>query len=128
MLALQKCQPCSALDLKDVWNKMTMHDSIFWEKISANQALPYSCIKESLQQLRGVTALLKTLGAISEMQCDWPVKQNDWSNKKVLFRLLKRWFIVVLQWVIIVNYLQCSSFIKSIDFIICVSTMKHPVK
>ena len=127
MLALQKCQPCSALDLKDVWNKMTVHDSIFWEKISANQALRYSCIGESLQQLGGVTALLKTLVAIGELQCDWPVKQNDWSNKKVLFRPLKRWFIVVLQWVIVVNYLQYSSFIKSIDFIICVSTMKHPV-
>ena len=32
MLALRKCQPCPALDFKDVGNKMTIHDSIFWEK------------------------------------------------------------------------------------------------
>ena len=29
MLALQKCQPCSALDFKDAGNKMAEHDSIF---------------------------------------------------------------------------------------------------
>ena len=32
MLALQKCQPCSALDFKDAGNKMKLHDSMFLEK------------------------------------------------------------------------------------------------
>ena len=32
MLALWKGQSCSALDFKDIGNKMAMHDGIFWGK------------------------------------------------------------------------------------------------
>ena len=32
MLALRRCQPCSALDFKVVGNKMAMPDGIFFDK------------------------------------------------------------------------------------------------
>ena len=97
MLALQKHQPCSALDFKYVGNKMTMHDGIFREKYWMKQLRKswLFCISStSLQQQkwgklqakagknRAVNAPSKPLVATGELQCDLCQHQKMTSQTK----------------------------------------------